>query len=52
MQKPVQYSFLRNPGDTATVPFPQETQFLTPGLIPPEVLKFMQDSLPQTKQAQ
>ena len=43
---------LRNPGDTATVPFPQETQFLTPGLIPPEVLKFMQDSLPQTKQAQ
>jgi len=40
---------LRNPGDTATVPFPQETQFLVPGAIPAEVLKFMQDTF-ATKQ--
>jgi pilus assembly protein CpaB len=40
---------LRNPGDTATVPFPQETQYLVPGLIPPEVLRFLQDNLAATK---
>ena len=38
---------LRNPGDTATVPSPQETQYLVPGLIPPDVLKFLQDSAPK-----
>ncbi len=35
---------LRNPGDSASVPSPNDTQFLTPGLIPPDLMKFIIDN--------
>lgn len=38
---------LRNPGDQAIVPFPGDTQFLSPGLIPPELAKVLQDAFTQ-----
>jgi pilus assembly protein CpaB len=34
---------LRNPGDQALIPSGTETGFVVPGLIPPDLLKFMQD---------
>ena len=35
---------LRNPGDTAVIPPVNETQFITPGLLTPDLLKILQDT--------
>jgi pilus assembly protein CpaB len=39
---------LRNPGDTATTPAPTDTQFVTPHLLPEELIRFIQETFTQT----
>lgn len=38
---------LRNPGDAALIPAGNEIQFVTPGLIPPDVMRLLQDTFTQ-----
>ncbi len=38
---------LRNPGDEAIIPPADEIQFLSPGLLPPDVLRILQDTFAQ-----
>ncbi len=40
---------LRNPGDQAIIPPQDETQFVSPGLIPPDVLRVLQDTFTKTQ---
>ena len=40
---------LRNPGDQAIIPAQNETQFVSPGLIPPDVLRVLQDTFTKTQ---
>jgi len=40
---------LRNPGDTNLTPAQAETQFITPGLIPADLMKIIQDTFTTTQ---